>query len=298
MELFTENKVNGIKVPLILENGTADSRPCEMFKIVFIEHGSVMMELGEKTVILSAPALLCLNEKEHFHIQKGESLRIRTLYFSPSIVNPVLDIHNVYLGYVSFPDTAKLDHFYFLPFTERDRGARAIPVHMDIGSTAAGKLADSLDHITGLLENHTEHFWPCRNRSYLIEILFMIQHCYSSRLSPLSAVPDIQAANSSMGEIILYLHSNYARKITIEELTREFKTNRNSLNRSFRETTGLSVFEYLIRHRIKIACTLLRDTGLPVSEIMERVGFTDVSYWGRTFKRNIGMTPTEFRRHI
>lgn len=296
MELFTENTITGFKVPLILENDTTGSRSCEMFKIVLIEQGSALIELGSKTVILSAPALLCLNEREHFRIQKTEALRIRTLYFSPSIVNLALDIHNVYLDYNSIPDTAKLDHFYFLPFTERAGGAQAAPTHLDIGPIAAGKLSDSLNQIASLLENHTEHFWPCRNRSYLLEILLVIRHCCSSQVSSSSEAPYIKSGSDSMGEVILYLNSNYARKITIEELTREFRTNRNSLNRHFRKTTGESIFEYLIRFRIKVACTLLRDTSLPVSEIMERVGFTNVSYWGRTFKKNVGMTPTDFRK--
>jgi YesN/AraC family two-component response regulator len=89
---------------------------------------------------------------------------------------------------------------------------------------------------------------------------------------------------------------NYSRKITIEELTKEFHTNRNTLSKKFKAETGLSVIDYISKLRIKAACMLLRDTSLPVSEIMQRVGFIDVSYWGRVFKSVSGLSPSDYRK--
>ncbi|MDP4090768.1 MAG: AraC family transcriptional regulator, partial [Bacillota bacterium] len=93
-----------------------------------------------------------------------------------------------------------------------------------------------------------------------------------------------------------YLQLNYNTKIRIQDITSRFHTNRNTLSKRFKEEMGLSVMDYMLRLRIKIACILLRDTNLPITEVMERVGFTDASYWGRAFKRFIGKTPTDYRR--
>jgi AraC-like DNA-binding protein len=63
----------------------------------------------------------------------------------------------------------------------------------------------------------------------------------------------------------------------------------------FRSSTGTSIIEYLVKLRIKIASTMLRDTMLPVSEILDRVGFNDSVHFIRMFKKHIGCTPSEYR---
>lgn len=90
--------------------------------------------------------------------------------------------------------------------------------------------------------------------------------------------------------IVFYLNE------TALELTKEFHTNRNTLSKKFKKETGLSLIEYILKLRINVACMLLRDTSLPVSEIMERVGFVDISHWGRAFKKYTGYSPTEYKK--
>ncbi|HYH02853.1 MAG TPA: AraC family transcriptional regulator, partial [Bacillota bacterium] len=96
--------------------------------------------------------------------------------------------------------------------------------------------------------------------------------------------------------VVLYLTNHYSRKITIAELTKEFNLNRNSLYQEFQETTGLSLIAYLIRLRIKMASVLLAETSMPVAEIMERVGYTDLTHFGRAFKKITGFTPIDYRK--
>jgi YesN/AraC family two-component response regulator len=64
----------------------------------------------------------------------------------------------------------------------------------------------------------------------------------------------------------------------------------------FKKAVGISIVEYVNKLRVKVACMLLKDTALPTFDIMERVGFNDVSYWGRTFKELMGLTPSEYRK--
>jgi len=44
-----------------------------------------------------------------------------------------------------------------------------------------------------------------------------------------------------------------------------------------------------------MASVMLKDTLLPVSEVMERVGFNDSTHFSRTFKKYMGLSPSEFR---
>lgn len=99
----------------------------------------------------------------------------------------------------------------------------------------------------------------------------------------------------NINEIIMYLTSNYNKKIQLVQLTEKYNTNRTSLNENFKEATGYTVMNYLIHLRIRLAMSMLKDTALQVSEIMFRVGFVNTSHFLRSFKKITGMSPLEYR---
>ncbi len=52
---------------------------------------------------------------------------------------------------------------------------------------------------------------------------------------------------------------------------------------------------YLTQLRIRLAALMLRDTKLPISEVMWRVGFRDGTHFGRTFRKHTAQSPSEYR---
>jgi len=290
MELYIENKKKNVKLALYFEDDIKDTYDCNMFKIILIEKGSTILQVKDKSIVLSAPALLCLNEKESLRVEKEEGLVIRSIYFNPSIVNSYFNLENVYSSLNSVTDTVKLDQFYFIPFINRNSKSEGL---IEIGPLTSKRLSTVFNSLKDQITNYDDSFWRCRNRSFLMEILFIIQHCYSEKDIISINLPE---STASINDVLLYLHLNYYKKITIKELIEEFNTNRNTLNKKFKMETGLSPIQYTIKLRIKVACMLLRDTKLPISEIMERVGFNDASHWGRTFKLYTGLSPVDYRR--
>jgi AraC family L-rhamnose operon regulatory protein RhaS len=106
--------------------------------------------------------------------------------------------------------------------------------------------------------------------------------------------PEIQE-HAGTERIILYLHAHYHEKITIPALTRAFHTNRTTLTERFRRATKMPIMAYLAHLRMRQASLLLRDTVLPVSEVMLRVGYQDSTHFWRTFRKHIGLSPSEYR---
>jgi AraC family L-rhamnose operon regulatory protein RhaS len=94
------------------------------------------------------------------------------------------------------------------------------------------------------------------------------------------------------------LHTNYQNKITIEDLTQTFHINRTTLSEKFRASTGMSIKDYLIKLRIKLSAVMLRDTLLPISEIMTRVGFNEAHHFSRMFKRHMDCLPSDYRKEF
>ena len=71
---------------------------------------------------------------------------------------------------------------------------------------------------------------------------------------------------------------------------------RTTLAEQFHRATSLPVMTYLAQLRMRQASLLLRDTVLPVSEIMLRVGYQHSTHFWRTFRKHIGVSPTQYRQ--
>jgi len=97
-------------------------------------------------------------------------------------------------------------------------------------------------------------------------------------------------------KIICYLNENYYRKITLNELAQETHLSKFHMSRLFCQKTGASPIEYLMRIRINKAKELLRQTTYSVSQISEKVGLENTSYFIRFFRRFEVMSPGEFRK--
>ncbi len=99
-----------------------------------------------------------------------------------------------------------------------------------------------------------------------------------------------------LGRVLSWIDRNSHLPISIGELaTRTAMSERNFLRR-FREATGFSPVDYLIRTRIRRAKELLdcRTARLSISEIAFRCGFEDSNYFSRQFRRVVGASPTEY----
>ena len=66
----------------------------------------------------------------------------------------------------------------------------------------------------------------------------------------------------------------------------------------FREATGLSPLEYVLRQRIHLACELIEQGDLSLSPVSELCGFTDRLYFQRVFKKKMSVTPGEYRARL
>ena len=65
----------------------------------------------------------------------------------------------------------------------------------------------------------------------------------------------------------------------------------------FKQKTGYSFKQYILRRRIGEAQIRLVNTQDSVQAISEAVGFEDASYFSRIFSKYIGLTPSEYRKY-
>ena len=94
----------------------------------------------------------------------------------------------------------------------------------------------------------------------------------------------------------IYLHENYADKVTIKEICKSLGCSKSALLSAFKEEYGTTVNSYLCDIRIDEAKKLLLSTNMSISDIADATGFYDQSYFSKVFSAKIGRTPSEYRK--
>lgn len=96
-------------------------------------------------------------------------------------------------------------------------------------------------------------------------------------------------------QILNYIQQNY-RSTSVDDIARHFAVSTSYLGRIFRENTRTTVIDTIRQVRIQKACDLLVSSHLPVQNIAEAVGYSDVTYFIRMFKKHQQTTPLQYRR--
>lgn len=100
---------------------------------------------------------------------------------------------------------------------------------------------------------------------------------------------------TKMQEINRYMINNYQREISLEMVAKHVAMNRSSFCSFFKREQGKSFFSALAEYRINCSCAMLIQTEMPIADICYAVGFNDIPHYNRTFKKQKGMSPKNYR---
>ncbi|AEI39050.1 response regulator transcription factor [Paenibacillus mucilaginosus] len=104
------------------------------------------------------------------------------------------------------------------------------------------------------------------------------------------------ADRSPVEQVLGYIREHLGGELTLTEAAARVHLNPSYLSQLFKQQLGRGFVEHIVEMRMEEAKRLLAATSLRVSEVAQRVGYTDVAYFSNTFKRSAGCTPTEYRR--
>jgi len=262
------------------------------FRLILVEQGTGILSDGDRQRLFCAPALFCSNEVNRPQLIHCQNLRAQALYFHPNVINASFDFCNVR---EHVQGSEWYDQKWLRPFILCEENWTGL---VNLGPGTVARISHLFSLVSRELNLQRDDVWPCRTRSYFLEILFLLDRLSTSSQDARQDFLSEDISLMDIGPVLLYLHSHYDKKFSLDELARNFHTNRTTLTRQFHETTGLPVMAYLGRLRINLAALMLRDTELSVSEITGRLGFTNLTHFGRAFRKQMGYSPSEYRRRF
>lgn len=96
--------------------------------------------------------------------------------------------------------------------------------------------------------------------------------------------------------IIKFIEKNFDKKISLSDISISLNYSLPYISSKFKADTGYNFSYYLQKYRIEQSTRLLANTDKPISEIASLVGYDDVKFFGKLFKKYMYVTPSEFRK--
>ncbi len=95
-----------------------------------------------------------------------------------------------------------------------------------------------------------------------------------------------------------FVHKNYTKQISTSALAQKLFISESHLCRIFKNAVGMSFIDYLNSFRVDKAAILLKNTDESISFIAQRVGFENLNYFDRIFKKYKKLSPNQYRKSI
>jgi YesN/AraC family two-component response regulator len=280
-------------VPIEFEaNEQLDSLPLEeRVTLILVTNGNASIMINEKTWTVSAPCIISLSQYDKISILNKHNFSAKSFSFNPRFLNSSLTFEALLnKEFVNLEDQHDRNMLMiFLRHSEMFAGIIQIPPAMYL------RISEWMGIIGTETYAQSDGMWTCRIRRYLLQTLYLIDDIYMEMRK--NGFNDIPKAEKEHVEIALeYIHTNYQNNISLEDICKVVNLNRTSLNRRFKEKTGHTATDYLISHRIRIACEALVHTNLKIGELAEACGFKTDTYFMKQFSKKMGISPSEYRQ--
>lgn len=254
--------------------------------LVFLQEGDMCFSCGADRFVLQPGDWLMLPKGTGYDVWTEEGCRYHFIHFelceTPSLVNA---------EQARELRTQRMRHFqsarstpFALPVDGHEQ--LLLPRHASLGA-----MQERVWVLLSECDMHRFDITPARKTG--LDLRFAeILNLLDQEAQAMSRRP----APNVLSKILLHIHQHYARPLTLSDLSAQFSLSRQYIMALFREHVGLTVTQYITRIKLEHALELLRYSTFRVGEVAEMLGFSSTYYFCRVFRRQFGMTPTEYIR--
>ena len=227
--------------------------------------GDTLMPFSEGDVVLIPPSM------PHYWEYKPESanadgeITYLMVAFSPELIDKCMEV---------FPEVRNRLYGQILPSEALKYG---------FGSSV--EIKRSLARMSGL-----------DDIGQLSEMISLLPIIFTTKDHTLIGKPiKIERDIRRMQSVAEYVMAHYVHNITLDDIAAHIGMNRSAFCTFFKRNKGMTFSQFVTLYRLETACGLLKTSHKQVSEICFAVGFNDLPHFNRVFKKEYGITPSQFR---
>ncbi len=151
-------------------------------------------------------------------------------------------------------------------------------------------ICEMMFHSLSAQEPRAEAFCHSLMHALIVKVLAVVEGRDRSEA-------EVEEPNILGSRIKSYIDRHYMEPLTLQSMGEALHVSPYYLSHVFKEMSGYSPMQYLLRRRIGEAQTLLITTDLPITEIAGRVGYDTQSYFNLQFSKHVGMPPNQYRKN-
>jgi AraC-like DNA-binding protein len=251
----------------------------DYFKLRILLSGTLRARSGE--IIARAPGAVMYvspgESSEGYTIAAGEPTRMVVLHCRPNLLTQVLGL--------DLPDIPQPLEALFVPGRAAAHHRLAPgPEVIDI----ARRIVETRHTLSRALR---DRYLQTLSVELLLQTLGILERSRTvyagAAMSARDAAPIYQARD--------HLARHYANPPNIAELARMVGINRTKLKENFRETLGLTIYEYVLRRRMERAAEMLRSGEYGIAQVAYAVGYEYPANFTAAFKRHFGQLPRSWK---
>lgn len=244
------------------------------FELLLVSEGTVMFHIGRHVFALEAGEAIFINSKVLHQFTAEDYGIMPNIVFAPEFIAPAWTA--IYQKYVAPVEKSTLEYLVLRK-----------------GHGWQGRVLELVGALFSHLESGSVN--ELRVRNLLSEAWLVMVEQIGSLPGENKHGGDADFAHNSVMVMIQYIQEHYMENIGLADVAAATNISKNTAIRYFDANIGQSPIEYLIRYRITMACKMLKETSDKVSHVAGRVGYENVGYFCRLFRKHVGMSPKEFR---
>lgn len=249
------------------------------FEIIYIKEGKINIRIGNETYYSEGENIFFSNMFQVHSVQSADGLesKFHAILFDKQMLDTI-NMNDYYMNYIK-------------PFLV---GEKRFPAMISSNSDLYKRLTQSLN----LIINE----YNAKERAYEVFIKTEIERIFASMVRYCESLDSSDGDGFSvlhkkiMDDMWEYVQSNYQRDISLDEISKVLNINKHYFCRLIKKLTGKPFTQLLNMHRIHQAEKMLKETDIPVSEVLEISGFSNQSYFNRMYMKYTGKTPTGTRK--
>lgn len=256
-------------------------------ELIYFKEGKFPVWLNTREYLVEAPAILCIHPGELHSMTLPAGMKESAIVFHFNIL--------------SFEHYDAIQAKLIRPLMD---GRLKLPVMIEQDHPVFSAVKEDYEKIEQKLRDMNTRFSNdevAKNATYLQikSILFdMLAVLYQNNC--LLHTRDLKKENEyqieNLKKVLLYIQENYASTIRLEKLASLANLNAQYFCRYFKENIGKTVTEYINEVRIEKAAEALLETNDKIITIATNTGFETTGYFIRRFKKEKGITPSEYRK--